>query len=559
MDTPMLMQTMSKKLHQSLCLVLPVVFGSYSALAGELTFKPAIKADYYDLSVDFVDEPEQSDVAESVYKVSPSFSGAYDSKKLKVASHIIAEKTTHSEQETHDSSFVTYGLQAKAFLIENLLTLNSSVNKSFRSASTKSGVFNDSVFGSEELVGVTNSNLALNLATSNSNMLQLSGNVQLQRSKADDDIDLADFGSQGISRYDTKSISAGFQANSPANSHVKWDIALAASDSDRSQIQNYQNSSFKGGLTLPVFENFALGVNALVNKNKIDDELSLSNGLAYKQFGAGIRWTFAKQSHLSLMSYRSKSGEQDSRNFIGGEFNWVVSPRTHMMFSANRNQFGEEYGFTLKQASRFVRTQMSYNEGIDIQSRSNFIAVPVGSYICPADVVNPNTVDCYVPEDVNYQPAIGEVPVNFFGRDIELFDVVSRFETGQLSIAYDNQRRIKLSFGVNFSERVSLEDTTGIGASLNRKTIGYSASAAYAISSKTSLAINNSLSRNTYLDSNGDETDRVEDNKMWELKLTSARSSSFNLNVSVSERDSNRAGLAYTDKRVQFGLSYTFE
>ncbi|WP_016957071.1 hypothetical protein [Catenovulum agarivorans] len=552
----MLMQTMSKKLHQSLHLVLPALLSPSLVVAGDLTFTPTVTADYYNLSVDFVDETIQPDVSESVYKVSPSFSGAYDSKKLQLATNFVAEKTTHSKQETHDSSFVTYGLQAQAFLIDNFLTLNSSVNKSFRSASSQSGVFNDSVFGSEQLVGVTNSNLGLNLSTGNSNMLQVRGNVQLQRSKADDDIDLAEFGSQGVARYDTKSASAGFAASSPANSQVNWNIYMQAAESDRAQTSNYRNSTFSGVLTVPIFSDIAITTNASINKNKIADDQALSDGLTYEQYGAGLRWSFAKQSYLSVLAYRSQAGEQESRNFIGGEFNWILSSRTQMLFSADRNQFGEQYGFNLTQASRFVRTQVSYNEGVDIQSRNNFVSNQVGSFICPSDALN--IEDCYLSEDLNYQPAPGEQQVSVFGRDIELVDVVSRFETGQLSIAYDNQRKLKLSFGVNFSERVSLEDSQGIGGNLNRKTTGYSASAAYAISPKTSLILNNSLSRNTYLDSNGAETDRVEDNKMWEVKLTSARSSSLNLTASISERDSNRSRQAYTDKRVQLGLIYTF-
>ncbi|EWH11162.1 hypothetical protein DS2_04875 [Catenovulum agarivorans DS-2] len=551
----MLMQTTSKKLVQNICLLLPAALSCSLASAGDITLQPAVAADYYNLSVDFVDEADQPDISESVYKIAPSFSAAYDSKKLRVSSNLVAEKTTHSEQKSHNSSFVSYGVQGQALLIENLLTLDGSINKSFRSASSQIGGFNDSIFGSEELVGVTNSSVGLNLAAANSNMLQLRANVQLQRSKADENIDLADFGSQGISRYDTKSASAGFAVSSQANSRVIWNLSGQATESDRSQTSNYRNSTFAGELTVPVTSELAITTNGSVNKNSIADDQALSDGLTYKQYGAGLRWSFAKQSYLSLLGYRSQSGEQETRSFIGGEFNWVLSSRTQMSLTADRNQFGEQYGFSLTQASRFVRTQMSYSEGVDIQSRNNFISTQVGSFICPDDVLDLS--QCYVPEDLNYQPALGEQQVNIFGRDIELVDVVSRFETGQVTIAYDNQRKLKLSAGLNYSERVALEDSA-VGGSLNRKSKGYSLSADYAMSSKTSVTLSNSLSRNTYLNSDGVATDRVEDNKMWQIKLTSARSSSLNLTASLSQRESNRLGQAYTDKRLQLGVSYTF-
>ncbi|WP_440903490.1 hypothetical protein ACMZOO_11550 [Catenovulum sp. SX2] len=553
----MLMQIMSSKLDSRR--ILFSIIGGFTlnnAVAGDLTFQPGVVADYYNLSVDFVDETNQSDVSESVYKLAPSFVGTYDSKKLQLTGNFVAEKTSHSEQKSHNSSFVSYGLLGKAFLVDDFLTLNSSINKSFRSASSQSGIFNDTVFGSEELVGVTNSSIGLNLATGNSRMLQLQGAVQFQRSKADEDIDLADFGSQGTSRFDTKSASAALSARSSVNSQVEWNVALQASESDRVQASDYRTSTVSASMTVPVTNNMGVTSQATINKNEIAADQSLSDGLKYQQFGLGLQWLFTKKSYLRILGYRSKAGEQESRSFIGGEFNWVLSSRTQMLFSADRNQFGEQYGFSLTQASRFVRTQMSYNEGVDIQSRNNFVSNQVGSFICPSDALN--IEDCYLSEDLNYQPAPGEQEIGLFSRDIELVDIVSRFETGQLSIAYDNQRKLKFAFGVNFSERVSLEDTTGVGGNLNRKTTGYTVSAAYAISPKTSLTLNNSLSRSTYLDSNGAATDRVEDNKMWELKLTSARSSSLNLTASISERDSNRLRQAYTDKRLQLGVNYTF-
>ena len=535
------MQTMSRKFHTlpilTIIALLPLV-----ASAGELVIQPAITADYYNLSVDFSEDVDQEGVSESVYLLTPSLTGSYTSNKVQLSTRILAEETKHSEQDEQNSSFITYGVAGQADIIDNLLALNGSVNKTYRSASVQAGVFNDSVFGSDNLIGITNSAFGLNLATGNSRVLQVRSNLQFQRSKANDDIDLTEFEGQGISRYDTKSALFDLAVKSPENSTVVWDLMMQTSESDRVQASNYRASTFRGYLGIPINSSFAFTFNSTVNKNQIANEQALSDGLTYKQYGYGLQWIFTKESFLKLFNYSSKNGEQERREFIGGEFNWVLSSRTRMMLTADRNQFGEKYGFTLTQASRVLRTQITYNEGIDIESRNNFIS---------------EKIDSYLPDGLSDQQTQEDQSRDIFGQDIQLIDVVSRYKTGQVSLSYDNQRKLKLFLALNYSEKISIEDTSSFG-NLNRKITGYSTSAAYAISPKTSITLNNSLSRSTFLDTEGVETGRVEDNKMWEVRLTSARSSSLNMTASISERDSNRLGQAYTDKRLQLGFKYTF-
>ena len=563
MDTRTLMQIINKLFVYSF-LSFTVLFKCY---AGDINIRPSVQSNFYSVDIDTQGSRNTANSemvgSENVLQVKPSALVSYQSKKLNVKAEATAEKVHHSRFDQQNSSFTTYGLNGRYDVIDNFLQVSASTKKAYQVADSGLGVNSDTIVGSNGLTAVNSNAFSANLSANNPNLFSVKANVAIQQSKASDGVGEITEASNFSNRYNTKSKSASVKIASPLSSNTYWDIDMQATNSDRAELSQYTNSSFQASAAIPIFwDNFALATSAIIQKNKIDGDQALSNGLAYRSTSLGVRWYFVKDSYLSFSSIRSKTGDAEAKNFLGGEFYWVVSPRTNMTFKLDRNQFGEKYAASFVQASRFVRTSFRFDQGVDISSRRRFISSEVGALICPEEsLVSPETFDfedCSLPVDPSYEAQEGEVRVPIIGRDIELNDEVMRYKTGGFSIAYDNRRKFKASIGLKYGHQVSLES---VRENSDRETKGVNFSAAYSISHLTDLVFNASKNETKYLTDDESTVPRQDNSDSIELKLASKRNARLTVEASISQRnrDSQRYNVQSSDNRINLGLTYVFE
>ncbi|MCU4675530.1 hypothetical protein N7931_07760 [Catenovulum sp. 2E275] len=531
--------------------------------AGELTFKPELSLDYYKVEVQSGSlsssntSAESQNVDDQVVKVTPSLALIYESKKLNLSGFTEYVQTKHDNESEPDREFFSYGLDTQLDLIQDTLTWTTSFGKSYKVMDSRLGIFSDEVVGSENLTGVTNYQTGLLYQLRNQRFLHLKAGALISRSQAEAEGETDLSGSNFSSgKFDTQSKEASVSVGSGISSRFSWNINLMTSYSDRANQQDYTQSRFSTLLDIPVSDRLGWVVKTQIDKNKIDNETALSDGLTYKEYGTGLRWSFTRQSYINILAYRSKTGEQETRSFIGGDLSWLPSDRSSLQFSANRNQFGENYSLNLQQNSRFLKTRAKFAQGVDINSRRQFVSGEVGSFICPIGTLD--FTECFQPTDPNYQVSPGEEEIGIIGQDIELNDEVVKFSSGSFSIGYDNSRKLKFNLTYKYSKQEGLENTS-LGNDRESQSVTWSA--AYAMSTKTQLVFNTTFGESRYLNETTNASlNREDKNTSMSVFLNTKLSTHLSGQVGVSkrERNSNSAGLDTEDKRFNAQLAYRF-
>lgn len=528
------------------------------ALAGDLQIKPAMNVDYYKVDTKSTSlsgsEAGNVEVNEQVIKYTPAMAVVYDSKKLTVSSFAEYIKTQHKDATETNAEFFNYNLTTDFEILENSLNWLSSISKSHRVADSRLGVFSDEIVGSENLTGVTNLQTNLTYQIANRRKFNLMANVFYRQSEADDSVeaDLTDTNFR-VNNFNTRSKGGVINLGSGVLSQgIGWRIDMSVSESDRANQEDYSQAQFSTDLDIPISSSLGWVVNARIDKNKIDNDTALSDGLSYREYGTGLRWSFTRESYINLLAYRSKTGEQETQSYVGGEINWIPSSRSSLMFSANRNQFGENYQLEANQNSRFFKTRASYSEGIDINSRRQFVSGVVGSFVCPIEAID--FTECFQPTDPNYQPGADEQRFDIVGQDIQLNDEVVKFSSGALSFGYDNTRKLKLNVSYAYNQQEGLE---GLSVGNDRQTQSVTLAASYALSPKTRVVVNLRRNENTY---SSDESDRVDQTTSLSFFINKqlSRRLSAQLGVSKRERDSNASGIESDDTRFNAQVSYQY-
>lgn len=528
------------------------------AFAGDLQIKPVMSVDYYKVDSKSTslsgDEAENIQVNEQVIKYTPSLAVIYDSTKLNVSSFAEYIKTQHKDDAETDAEFLNYNLVTDLEILENSLNWRSSVSKSHRVADSRLGAFSDEIVGSENLTGVTNFQTNFTYQIANRRQLNMLANVFYRQTKADDTVeaDLTD-SNFAVNSFNTNSKGGSVTIGSGTFSQgVGWKVDMSVSESDRAAQEDYTQARFATNLDIPITSSFGWVLNARIDKNKINNDTALSDGLSYREYGTGLRWSFTRESAINLIAYRSKTGEQEEQSYLGGEVNWVPSARSSLLFSANRNQFGENYQLDINQNNRFFKTRASYSEGIDINSRRQFVSGVVGSFVCPIEAID--FTQCFQPTDPNYQTQPDEQRFDIVGQDVELNDEVVKFSSGSLSLGYDNTRKLKLNVSYAYNEQEGLE---GLSVNNDRQTQSITLAASYAISPKTRAVFNLRRSENTYASQSSDRVDKNNSISFFINKQLSRRFSA-QLGVSRRERDSNAVGIESYDTRFNAQASYRY-
>ncbi|MER2491850.1 hypothetical protein [Catenovulum sediminis] len=562
------MHTRTRIINNKFCSVASAVICALSGTvnASDVKLIPMMEVGVYNINYttpntnDLVLESDGS-VDDRVIQYKPSLAIDYKSKKLNVSSFVDYAATQHSNRGAQDTEHLSYSINSDLAIYEQALHWRGSVNRKYRVADSQLGAFSDEIVGSENLTGVMTMQQSLDFLLPNTRYINASAKLSLNKSEAQDDVELdEDVSNFSTSTFDTESKNLNLAFANGDRSAVDWVILMSHSKSDRAELSDYSASNFVFELGVPITQRFSWVADASINKNKIDNDQALSSGLTHKQWGTGLSWRFIRNSHLSILAYRSKTGEQEAREFIGGEFEWVMSSRSQLKLTADRNQFGENYGFNLNLRNRNLQASASYSEGIDINSQQSFSTGQLGSFVCP---LGSATIDqCFLPQTLDYQLQAGEQWVTFNGRDIQLNDEVVNFKSGSFNLSYDNGRKLKLFAGYRLSEQESVEKQS---SNNDRLSSSVSASVNYKVSAKSDLSLTTSISKNTYLGyqtvtAENPNGDRIDKNRSWALSFKSQLSPRLSTDLSYSYRqtDSNQAGRDTEDNRLTLIGRYVF-
>lgn len=551
MDMLIPMGTKPKRLAIAITVLL-----SHSAYAGDWTLAPAVEANYHWVAIrsdgDILAD-DGGDYTDQVRQVTANLESQYVSSKVFLRANIEADSVHHKVDEPEWSE-VSYDASGRIEIIDNSLFLSASGSRDFRVINSKYGIFADNIVGTDALSAVDSKQASLQYNKVSDRDIRLQAVAQIMQTSADES-ELSAQDADFSSVYDTQSTQISFNASEGSNSRVEWNLALSTSDSDRSEVSDYQQSQFAADVLVPLSRRWSWSSQASILKYQVGDDDSLSDGLSYQQFGTGFNYKFGEMSNIDVLAYRSKTGDLDYRSFVGGTLEVYFSPRTDMTLSYDRNQFGENYDFSLNHASRFWRTRAFYSEGVTLSTLEQFNNQTVG-LVCPSAEFNVSS--CYIPVDPAYQLADDEQLFSITSQSFELEDQITYQERAGLALYLNNQRRLTATFSAAYSEQEVLE---GVLLGQRQESEDYNASIGYQLSSVTSAELSAGLVSLRYPDelTEAGET-RVDDNIVSALSIRSERSPHLTLEASVSrrERRSNSADADYSDDRIRVGLEYTF-
>ncbi|WP_149865514.1 hypothetical protein [Catenovulum maritimum] len=486
--------------------------------AGQLELGARTAIDYYNVEVESL---QLGSINENVTKYGLNLSSEFDSKKADIKATAAYSYITHSETDDAKEKFFNYNLSSELKIIGDSLKLLNSKSLSQRVSSSQQGVFSDEIVGSENLVDVNSTSSSLIYSIPNPRVIRLNANLSYKSTKADSLEDSATpQQSSALLNTDTSSFSL-FVGSGSSPRAVNWGINMGSSTSERGESLNtYKTNFLSANLAVGFNPMLSWVSNASVNKNELDGGGFIGEqDLNFTQLGTGLEWSFIRDSSLSIFAKTSKSGEQERRNYIAGEFNWVLSKRTSLKLSVDRNQFGETYGFNFQLANRYIQSSANYREGIDINS--------------------------------NQSSAFST----------ELNDEVVRVNNGFFNLTYDNLRKVKISARVSYSKQESLEQTQSINS--NRKTNGLSLSLQYQLSRKSSF--NASFRQNDILyfipeGSVLNVNERKDENQSLSFTLDTKLSRRLNSKVELSKRKriSNELNADTADNRINLSVSYQY-
>lgn len=522
MVTPMLMQSINKTLWMTSFFL----FACSNVLAQDFKFEIAPSVDIYVVDSSYLTSTDIVSISDTVVKNTVSVNAEYESKRLALTSKANYAHVKHqdSEQAKNENTFLDYNISSEFDLYESYLKLNASHALSQRAVDSSFGALSDQIVGSENLSDVKNTRLALSFSNANKSALSADATLYLTRSKVDSGPEGTDIFS--VDRYNTKTSGLNINLKSQDKSEaISWFAQLGSSESNRGGLlSEYKRENFNAGLSFLLKHNISLETSALINRNQIDQSQTSGNELIdlrqfnYRQVGVGAGYHFKKGSYAKLLAYTSKTNEAEALHFLGGEFLWLLSNRTKIELTADRNQFGEVYGLQWVQSNRYLQMSAKYSEGIDIISRT-------------------------------------QVQLND-----DLNDEVVQVEQGSLNLAYNNLRKLSMSVNITSNKIQSLEDIRV--ATNNRKTNRVSTQFTYQWTRLTALSLLLSRSHIEYLTTatlaqlNG----RKDQNTAIMLSLTSQFSEGLSARLALSQQQRKLSVSSFNldDKRINLNATYRF-
>jgi len=518
-------------------LLLPLIFSSYSILAGEWSFTPSVGA-----SETYSDNVKLSTINQQESFVTQAIAG------LQTAYHSRLAEFTFSGK----GNYVTY-------------SHNSKLNDGYRSLDT-AGKFSLWTSGPRFVFDAKIANVSKNGANNSLADLVSGDTVEEQTYSAGFEYELgnSDYNIASSINYqlrtaddnigESKGYSATFNSeNGSSARNIFWRINASYSNREQQSSQNIQTSvpdaeqyiieTIVGVITPYNFNPFVRYYDEDIKGTSANNNTSLTSS-----WGPGIRWLVSDHLFFDL-SYNYVEDDTVSDDYFAAKISWQPSTRTTLETSYSKRFFGDSYSFDLQHKTKRLLNSISYNETLQVFDRNNYNRIDLGVFWCPSADFTGEASQCFVsntPVDDYQLVTLSNLELEQ-SKGFSINKTLAWSTTLQLS-------RTKFTFTASGNEREEL-DTGSIDDYINAE-----------------LAISRSLSPNSNIELSGKfRHQQFDKNSLggarqndyyrtasikYDRKLASSLTSDFSLGY--LNRSSNLDRFSYQELRVIINIKKEF-
>jgi uncharacterized protein (PEP-CTERM system associated) len=522
-----------------------LVFMSFTAVCQKVNISGGLNTSVYVYETKIDDsEATQTDA----FTIKPSLLGSYTSRGLSAS---LAANNTKVKQNSDididilnnntDQNYSNLTYRSALTLLENALFLTFSGGQNYRVINQQQAGFSDEILGSDNLTK-SRSNIA-QLNFSIPNPVFFGFNLQatyskVQTGQSQEDLTGVDADNLGVSVkiFQGKYISP-----------IKFDISAQYNDTSRRNFQNFESIRMQGNFRLPIIKEIEFLVTGSLDENNTDQTVLINRpNIDTTSYGAGLTWTPGNGRNLSLTYNQLEEGENQTK-YLGLNLIWAFSNRTVLNFDYGKRFFGDSYNLNFRHSLKSLRTSVSYSEDLTTFSRLGASSDnTTGIFVC--EFGSNELIDCFQPGSLDYQLQAGEE----FRTNTEVVTDISEEvilrKLGTASIGYD-KRKIKMSIDASYRRTEYLESGR---LSINRS-LRFNVN--YAIGRKTNISFSSNIAKNQFSELEAADT-TITSSIDYRRKL--GRYLNMNIAARVLDRESVNLNRNGSDKRLKFGLNYSF-
>jgi uncharacterized protein (PEP-CTERM system associated) len=452
------------------CLLLVPLAWCLSAPAlADLTIKPTLSSAIYAYGIK--DQGLDADRG-MAYEVRPSIdldlTGSWLSTRLNLQSQNLV---FDDSQRDNDSNF-SYDWSSTARLLQDQLTISVGLNQQNRRVSESTSRFQDAISSSGDLATVQGQNATLAYANKQFEWAEIDFGLSAANAEADDYI--ADYQQAvGTSTELKNSVYAMsfLLATKDRNRKFFWGLDADATKTERQVLESQYNRRLNAVFGMPFFWRVSMIATGAVESNsELEGARSVfSQYGSYHSLGGGFEWKITDRSWWNI-TFNKVTDAEDSREYIGTEFQFTPSRRTTLSGSLDRRFFGRTARVDGSYKLKNLRMSVKVSDTVGSVLGLNGDNLESQLFVCPPGVT-PGIDSCFQPPTSSYIPAPGESFYNVtdLSSDLSEFLVVRRNVSYQLGYDFN---RLKLAMEIGqrkdqLIERNAVNDNRYVNTAAN--------------------------------------------------------------------------------------------
>ena len=484
--------------------------------------------------------------------IKPSILGSYSGRLLSAslaANHTRVSKSVGIKPDNGDEvggdrsnqNYTNLTYKSTLILVEDALSLTLSGSQNYREVNQQQTSFSDEILGSDNLTKVRNNKVQFDFSIPNPIYFGLSLQSTYLKTQA---------GRTQESQAGIDSDNLGVSLNIFQGKNIKpvnFNISAQYNDTSRGNFQNFESTRVQGNFQFPIIKEVQFLITGKLDENNTDQTGFINRpNLDTTSYGAGLTWTPSNGRNLSLTYNQLEEGGNQTK-FLGLNLVWAFSNRTLINFDYGKRFFGDSYNLDFKHTLKTLRTSVSYSEDITTFSRlgeSNNNTT--GIFVC--EFGSTELIDCFQPDTLDYQLQAGEEFRSSTEVVTDISEEIILRKSGTVSIGYD-KRKIRMSIDASYRRTEYLESGR---LSINRS-LRFNLN--YAIGSKTNITFASNIAKNQFSELEASDTTIT---SSINFIRNIGRYLNINIAARVSDRDSENLNIDGSDKRLTFGLNYSY-
>ena len=516
---------------------------SFSAVCQEVNISGGLNTSgyVYETKIDASEATQTESVT-----IKPSILGSYTSRGLSVS---LAANYTKVKQNSDvdilnnntEQNYTNLTYRSALTLIEDALFLTFSGGQNYRVINQQQAGFSDEILSSENLTKSRSNRAQLDFSIPNP--VYFGFNLQGTYSKVQ-----TGQSQEGQTGVDADNLGVSVKIfQGKYIRPINFDISAQYNDTSRGNFQNFESTRVQGNFRFPIIKEIQFLITGRLDENNTDQTgLINSPNLDTNSYGAGLTWTPSNGRNLSLTYNQLEEGGNQTK-FLGLNLIWALSNRTQLNFDYSKRFFGDSYNLNFRHSLKSLRTSISYSEDITTFSRLGASSDnSTGIFVC--EFGSTELIDCFQPGSLDYQLQAGEEFRTSSEVVTDISEEVILRKSGTASIGYD-KRKIKMSIDASYRRTEYLESGR---LSINRS-LGFNVN--YAIGRKTNISFSSNIAKNQFSELEAADTTIT---SSIDFRRNLGRYLIMNIAVRVLDRESVNLNRNGSDKRLTFGLNYSF-